>query len=112
MEEGCIFCKIVGGDIPAERVLENDDFIVIRDANPKVDGHSLVISKKHYDTFFDMPKELYSGMLETAKEFVEKLGVDNFNLVVNNGKFAGQLVSHVHLHILPRSEGDGFSLNA
>jgi len=111
MEEDCIFCKIVKGDISAERVLDNDDFIVIRDANPKVDGHSLVISKKHYDTFFDMPQELYSGMLEIAREFVEKSGIDNFNLVVNNGKFAGQLVPHVHLHILPRRGDDGFSLN-
>ena len=108
MVDDCIFCKIVRGEIPSEIFLENDDFIVIKDVNPKVEGHSLVISKKHYETFLDMPSGLYEKFLETVKEVVEKLDVKDFNLVLNNGKVAGQLVSHVHLHILPRKEGDGF----
>jgi len=107
MDDDCIFCKIVKGEIPAEIILEDDDFIVIKDVNPKVEGHSLVISKKHYETFLDMPSGLYLGLLETAKEAIEKLGVKDFNLVINNGKIAGQLVPHVHLHILPRKESDG-----
>jgi len=111
MVDDCIFCKIVKGDIPSEKVLENEDFIVIRDVNPKVEGHSLVISKEHYENFLDMPSSLYSGMLAIAKEAVEKLGAKDFNLVMNNGKVAGQLVPHVHLHILPRREGDDFSLS-
>lgn len=111
MEDGCVFCKIVGGEIPSEKLLENDDFIVIKDVNPKVDGHSLVISKKHYENFLDMSSSLYDKFLETAKEAVKKLGAKDFNLILNNGKIAGQLVPHVHLHILPRKEGDGFRMS-
>jgi len=112
MEDDCIFCKIVVGEIPAEKVFENDDFIVIKDVNPKTEGHSLVISKKHYEDFMNLPSELYEKFLKTAKEAVVKLGAKNFNFVLNNGKVAGQLVLHVHLHILPRREGDEFRLNA
>jgi histidine triad (HIT) family protein len=110
MEKDCIFCKIVSGEIPCEKVIENDDFIVIKDANQKVEGHSLVIPKKHYKVFLDMPKDLYCGLFDAAREAVGNLGSDNFNLVINNGKIAGQLVPHVHLHILPRKKGDGFKL--
>ena len=110
VKRACIFCKIVAGEIPCEKVFESEDFIVIRDANPKVDGHLLVISKEHYGSFLDMSAELYSGMLSTVKDVLEKLGIENFNLVVNNGKIAGQLIAHIHLHILPRVEGDGFKL--
>ncbi len=110
MEE-CIFCKIIRGEIPCERILETENFITIKDANPKVANHSLIISRKHYETFLDMSSELYEEFLETAKKTAEKLSVKDFNLVVNNGRVAGQLISHVHLHVLPRREGDGFGLN-
>ena len=106
-----MFCKIVAGEMPSEKVLENDDFVVIKDVNPKVEGHSLIILKEHCETFMDMPTELYGKFLETAKEAAGKLGAENFNLVVNNGKVAGQLVSHAHMHILPRKETDNFKLN-
>ena len=66
----CVFCKIVRGEITSEKVLEDEDFIVIKDVNPKVEGHLLVISKKHYETFLDMPRDLYEGMLVVAKEMV------------------------------------------
>jgi len=102
-----VFCGIVKGDIPSEKVFEDEDFVVIKDVNPKVDGHLLVIVKKHYETFLDLPSELYSGMLVAVRKVVEKLGVKDFNLVLNNGKVAGQIVPHVHLHVLPRREGDG-----
>ena len=105
--EDCVFCKIVKGDIPAEKVLENDDFIVIKDASPKVEGHSLVIPKEHYKTFLDLPSGLYEKFLVTAREASEKLSSGDFNFVLNNGKVAGQLVPHLHLHILPRKDGDG-----
>ena len=108
--EDCVFCKIVKGEIPSEMVLENEDFFVIKDISPKVAGHSLVISKEHYDDFVSMPRDLFEGMLETARVAVAKLGAKNFNLVLNNGKDAGQVVGHLHLHVLPRVEGDGFNL--
>ncbi len=112
MSDDCVFCKIVNGDIPAEVFLANDDFIVILDANPKVEGHLLVIPKRHYDNFLDFPLEVYEKFLVTVKDAVEKLGVKDFNLILNNGKDAGQVVGHLHLHILPRKEGDGFEIGA
>ncbi|MFH1238383.1 MAG: HIT domain-containing protein [archaeon] len=109
--EDCIFCKIIRGEIPCQKILEDDNFIVIKDANPKVIDHLLVIPKEHYEKFSDISSELYGKLLEIAKKAVEKLGVKEFNLVVNNGRTAGQLMPHFHLHILPRKEGDGFKLN-
>ena len=70
-----------------------------------------MISREHYEKFSDIPSELYKKLLDTVKKATEKLEVNDFNLVVNNGKSAGQLISHAHLHILPRKEGDGFKLN-
>ena len=109
--DDCVFCKIVKGEISCEKVLERDNFIVIKDVNPKVEGHLLVISNDHYENFVDLPSGLYDDLLKGVKEVVEEMGFENFNLVVNNGKFSGQIIPHFHLHILPRSDGDGFSLN-
>ena len=108
--DDCVFCKIVKGGISAEKVLENEDFIVIKDANPKVEGHLLVVPKKHCRDFMSLDAGLYSGLLEMVKEVVDKLGLKDFNSVVNNGKNAGQAIEHFHFHILPRKEGDGFGL--
>ena len=110
MKEDCIFCKIIKGDIPSEKVLENEDFVVIGDTNPRTKGHSLIIIKEHYENFLDIPRGLYEKLLITAKEAAEKLGAKNFNLVVNNGKDSGQLVSHFHMHIIPRKKDDGFKV--
>jgi len=113
--EDCLFCKIAAGEIPSERILENEDFIVIKDIHPKVAGHSLVISKKHYETLADLPLELYEKFLKTADEAIAKLlketDAEGYNLVMNNKKVAGQIIPHLHLHILPRKESDGFRLN-
>lgn len=110
MKEDCVFCKIVKGEIKAEKVLGNKEYIVIKDANPKVDGHLLVIPKKHYNSFLDMPHRKYEDFFKMVKDAVGTFSGD-FNLVVNNGKTAGQVVNHLHLHILPRKLDDGFKLN-
>jgi histidine triad (HIT) family protein len=112
-DKDCIFCKIIRGEIPSEKILESENFIVIKDINPKVSGHSLVISKKHFKTFLDMPNLLFGEFLETAKKAVLKLidgeKAQGFNLVMNNYEVAGQLVPHIHLHILPRKKDDNFN---
>jgi len=109
--EGCIFCKIIRGEVPAEVVGENEDFIVIKDIRQKVPGHSLVIPKKHYATFTDLPTDLYEAFMKTTKEAAVRLvndyGAEGYNLSLNNGPVAGQVVMHVHLHILPRRKDDG-----
>ena len=110
----CLFCKIVAGEVSSERILESENFIVVRDAFPKVNGHSLVISKKHYDNFLEMPLELYEELLRVSKEaalkIIKETGSEGFNLLTNNGEVAGQLIPHVHWHILPRKKDDGFKV--
>ena len=108
--DNCIFCKIAKGEIPAEKIYEDDFFIAFADANPVGEGHTLVIPKKHLDNFMDLDLETSEKYLETIKKvaqmLIEKHHADGFNLVVNNGKSAGQVVGHVHAHLLPRKKGD------
>lgn len=115
LKESCIFCKIANGEIKAEKILETDNFFAIKDINPKTKGHSLVISKKHYQTILDVPSSLLGEFLETGKELALKLlkeeKAEGFNFVINNYEVAGQLVPHVHLHILPRKKDDGFRMS-
>lgn len=111
MSEDCIFCKIVAGEIPSDEVFANEDFVVIKDVNPKVEGHLLVIPKKHYDGLLDLNSDISGKVLDVVRSVVDEQGIKDFNLVVNNGRVAGQLIDHFHLHILPRREGDGFGLN-
>ena len=110
MSEDCVFCKIVKGEIPSEKILENENFIAIKTIEPKVDGHFLIIPKKHYSDFLKMPSEDYSKFLEFLKECLGTFSGD-FNVILNNGKNAGQIIEHMHFHILPRKFEDGFKLN-
>jgi len=109
----CIFCKVVKGEISEGRVLESENFIVLKDINPHVTGHSMVISKKHYGTFLDLPAELYREFLEITREATVKLlkeyDAPGFNLKNNGGEIAGQVIPHFHMHIMPRKEGDGYN---
>jgi histidine triad (HIT) family protein len=109
--DDCIFCKIVKGEIPRGKVLENDNFLVIKDIKPLTEGHSLVIPKKHYTTFLDVPSSLFGEYMETAKEatfiLLKETKSEGFNFLMSNFKVAQQEVPHVHLHIVPRKNGDG-----
>lgn len=108
----CIFCKIIDGRIPSNRIYENDNFLSIPDANPKVKGHSLVISKKHFETLLDLPSsaglELIDCIKKTALKVMDKNNAKGFNIINNNFETAGQIVNHVHFHVLPRKSGDDF----
>lgn len=111
----CIFCKIANGEIPSEKVYEDDNFFAILDINPKTKGHTLIISKKHYKTILDLPVSLGNELLEALKEISLRLikegKADGFNLIANSGETAGQVVHHFHAHILPRKKGDGFKMS-
>ena len=109
-KKDCIFCKIARGEKKSERIDESDNFIAFRDANPKVEGHTLIVPKKHFVTLLDIPNKLGNEMLEFTKKVAgklmdEKYG-DGFNIIMNNLDVAGQIVMHAHLHILPRNDGD------
>lgn len=106
----CIFCKIVEGEVPADKVYEDNYFIAFADVNPVGEGHTLLIPKKHFDTLMDLDEKtserFISSLREVIKILMKKHNADGFNVVLNNGKVAGQIVNHVHFHILPRKEGD------
>lgn len=112
MIDECVFCKIAKGEIPSEKIYENDNFFSIPDIHPLIPGHSLIILKKHFETILDMPNSLGPEFLDCIKNTSLKLMEENkaggFNLHMNSFKVAGQLVPHVHAHILPRKSGDGF----
>lgn len=108
----CIFCKILKKEIPSAKIYENDKIYAFLDINPVNPGHTLVVPKKHYEHLEDIPDELLAELITAVKKITaavkEALGTDNFNLGLNNGRLAGQLVPHVHFHIIPRFEKDGY----
>ena len=110
MMEDCVFCKIAKGEIKREAIWEDDNFIAFPDAHPAGEGHTLVIPKKHFDSLMDLNKEIYekylSAIKEVAKILMKKYKADGFNIVVNTGEVAGQVIKHVHFHLLPRKKGD------
>lgn len=110
MEENCVFCKIAKGEIKVKKIYEDDNFISFPDAHPKVKGHSLVISKKHFETMLDMPSSLGQELIDCIKDTSLKLMSENkaqgFNILNNNFSVAGQVVKHIHFHILPRKHGE------
>lgn len=114
MKENCIFCKIANGEIPSEKIYENDNFFSISDKNQQIEGHSLVISKRHFETALDLPNTLGTELLDcikkTTMKLIDKHKSDGFNIAQNNFESAGQVVKHLHFHILPRKENDGKTL--
>ena len=101
----CLFCKIVEGSIPSDRVFENDTFIAFRDINPQATVHILVVPKRHIEKLSDChasEAETLSGLLLAANEVAEKLGIrdSGYRVVVNSGEEGGQVVFHLHLHLL------------
>ena len=107
MPESCVFCTL-----PEDRVVdENDHFIVIRDDFPVTEFHSLVISKRHIPSYFELSKqelESLNALLALQRKML--LGADakitGFNVGVNDGVTAGQTIFHLHVHLIPRRDGD------
>ena len=108
----CIFCKIVKGEIPAAKVYEGSKFIAFLDISPANKGHALIIPKKHYENLEEMPdedgKEFGELQIKIAKAVMKATNAEGFNLLLNNGKAAGQEVMHAHMHLQPRFRNDGF----
>ena len=113
--DDCIFCKIVKGEIPTEKVYEDEKVLAFKDINPAAPIHVLVIPKEHFDNIYDLDGEtagkLFSWATCIARAMRDALGCDGMNIVQNNGEIAGQTVNHFHLHLIPRYEGDGLNLN-
>ena len=101
----CIFCKIVKGEIPSKKVLENDKFLAFHDINPIAPIHVLIIPKEHFENFSSTPKEVFADMSEFIKDVAKNLNIIDYRLITNNGKNAGQEVFHLHIHMIANPNG-------
>ena len=106
---GCVFCQIVAGDLPAEHVLATDDLVAFLDTRPVFKGHVLLVPRRHVDTLPDLPAGLRDPFLEAAQRIAvavkDALGAQGSFVAVNNT--VSQSVPHLHLHVVPRTKGDG-----
>ncbi len=102
--ENCIFCKIIAGEIPSNKVYEDEDMLIFRDINPQAKVHCLCVPKSHFATLAEMDEkqaELVKKCLVKIPSVAKELGLENgYRLIVNQGKDAGQTVFHLHIHIL------------
>ena len=107
----CVFCKIVAGEIPVTRIYEDEVVLAFLDIGPVSDGHTLLISKQHFQRVHDCPAEFLgqvcSRVGKVAKAVAGAMAAEGYNVLCNNGRAAGQLVEHLHFHIIPRNSGDG-----
>jgi len=110
----CIFCKIIAGEIPSYKVYEDEDNFAFLDIAPVSHGHTLVVPKKHYANLEEIGEEELSQLIKAVKKIgkaiKEGLGVKGYNATMNNNQVAGQVVPHLHFHLIPRKEGDGLEL--
>ncbi|MEQ4547010.1 HIT family protein [Nocardioides kribbensis] len=108
-EAGCVFCAIVAGETPADLVLETDDLVAFLDQRPVFRGHVLLVPRTHVVTLPDLPGELRDPFLAAAQRLctavVDALGAQGSWVSVNNT--VSQSVPHLHLHVVPRTKGDG-----
>ncbi len=109
---GCIFCKIIKREIPADVVYEDENCLAFLDITPINPGHVLLIPKEHYENLYDLPDKELENLAPIIKKLAIaiKKGVDaeGINIGMNNERPAGQLVSHAHFHIMPRFSNDGY----
>jgi histidine triad (HIT) family protein len=112
--DDCIFCKIIKGEIPSYTVYQDDKTLAFLDINPNNRGHTLVIPKKHASNITDMEDMYVEAVFKAVKKVVkgiqDVINPAGFNIFINQGEAAGQVVPHFHCHILPRNEGDGIEL--
>jgi len=108
--DDCIFCKIIKGELPSYKIYEDDLCLAFLDINPVSFGHTLVVTKEHYQNSSDTPEDVLVHLTKKIKLIapliLKSVNSEAFNLTMNNGKIAGQLVSHLHWHIIPRFADD------
>ncbi|SLN30275.1 HIT family protein [Oceanibacterium hippocampi] len=113
--DGCIFCRIIRGEIPAFKLIDDEQVVAFMDINPANPGHALVIPKFHARDLYEMPDEWLAPVIAAARRVARAvtatLDPDGLNLLQANGPGAAQSVEHFHLHVLPRNLGDDLSLN-
>ena len=107
----CVFCRILGGELPAQRVHEDARAVAILDINPVAPGHVLVLPREHHETWTDLPPDLAAHLALTAQTVargvMKAFGAQGFNLLMNNHRCSGQAIPHAHFHVIPRRSDDG-----
>ena len=114
MASDCLFCKIVAREIPAQIVYEDESTLAFLDINPVNPGHTLVIPKEHSTDIFDIDDKNWTAVMKTSRTVAHALEralkTDGVNIGMNNREHAGQVVDHIHIHIIPRFKDDGVEL--
>lgn len=111
MPSSCLFCRLAAGEIPSRKVYEDEETLAFLDAFPTNPGHVLVIPKAHVPTIVDADERTLSAWIASVKRVaaaVQKAtGAPGVNLLQNNGEAAGQVIPHLHMHVIPRFADDG-----
>ncbi len=116
MREACLFCGIVAGDVPAQIVDSDEHTVAFMDINPATDGHALVVPRRHAADVLEIEPDELAHTIRAAKRLVEQMRQtldprpDGFNLINACGAAAWQTVFHLHVHVVPRWEGDPLEL--
>lgn len=104
MDNNCVFCKIINGEIPSTKVYEDDDMLIIKDLNPQAPIHLLLLPKEHYANIIEMSDaqaQTLAKCIKKLSDITDQLGLQNgFRLISNKGKDGCQSVEHLHIHIL------------
>jgi histidine triad (HIT) family protein len=112
--EDCIFCKVLSGEIPSERVYDDEHAIAVMDINPWTRGHAVVFPRKHAADLFEIDEDELGHVAVAAMRLAAKmrgtLGCDGINLLQSNGRAAWQTIFHLHVHVIPRYDGDPLEL--
>lgn len=107
----CLFCRIVKGEIPAQKVYEDTETLAFLDINPRNPGHTLVIPKKHIETLMELPDRdiaaYFAAVKRVAVQVKEGTNAHGLSICQNNGSAAGQVVAHLHFHLIPRFLNEG-----
>ncbi|KAF2200552.1 HIT-like protein [Delitschia confertaspora ATCC 74209] len=108
----CIFCKIIRGEIPSMKIFESEKTLAFLDIGPLAKGHSLIIPKFHGAKLHDVPDEHLAEIISVAKRIAVAQGVEDYNILQNNGRIAHQVVDHVHFHMIPKpNEKEGLGIS-
>jgi histidine triad (HIT) family protein len=114
-ETDCIFCKIVAGAIPSVKLYEDDHVLSFMDIGPVIKGHALVIPKAHYNPLMETPVDVLGQLIAVVRRVARAqmigLEADGINVTQANGACAGQVVPHIHFHVIPRFNRDGHHWN-
>ncbi|KAF8835932.1 hypothetical protein BDN67DRAFT_992283 [Paxillus ammoniavirescens] len=109
--ENCIFCKIVKGGIPSYKLVETKLSYSFLDIGPLAKGHALIIPKYHAEKMHELDDEYLADMMPIAKKIAKAQGLENYNILQNNGAIAHQQVNHVHFHVIPKpNESEGLGI--